>query len=69
MGVQITELLEKREAELSSFSQKKIAVDAPNHLYQFLSTIRAVDGSLLTDSKGNTTSHLIGLLSRSYKAA
>ena len=67
MGVQITELLEKREADISSFSQKKIAVDAPNHLYQFLSTIRAADGSLLTDSRGNTTSHLIGLLSRTTR--
>ncbi len=33
-------------------------------LYQFLTTIRQQDGSLLTDSKGNVTSHLIGLISR-----
>ena len=64
MGVQITELLKKKEIKLSSLSQKKIAIDAPNHLYQFLSTIRAVDGALLMDSKGRPTSHLIGLFSR-----
>jgi len=33
-------------------------------LYQFLSSIRQRDGSLLTDSKGNVTSHLMGLLTR-----
>ena len=64
MGVQITELLKKKEIKLSSLKQKKIAIDAPNHLYQFLSTIRAADGALLTDSKGRPTSHLIGLFSR-----
>ncbi len=33
-------------------------------LYQFLTTIRQQDGSLLTDKKGRVTSHLIGLISR-----
>src|SRR3989338_1615181 len=64
MGVQITELLVKKEIEISQLRGKTVAVDAPNHLYQFLSTIRQRDGSLFTDSKGNVTSHLIGLLSR-----
>ncbi len=64
MGVQITELLVRKEIEVSSLNGKTLAVDAPNHLYQFLSTIRQRDGSLFTDSKGNVTSHLIGLLSR-----
>jgi len=41
-----------------------IVVDAFNMLYQFLSNVRARDGSLLTDSEGNVTSHLIGLFSR-----
>ncbi|MAG16290.1 flap endonuclease-1 [Candidatus Woesearchaeota archaeon] len=64
MGVQITELLVKKEVEIAQLKNKTIAVDAPNHLYQFLSTIRQRDGSLFTDSDGNITSHLIGLLSR-----
>ena len=64
MGVQITDLLARKEIELASLKRKILAVDAPNHLYQFLSTIRGIDGSLLTDSRGNVTSHLIGLLSR-----
>jgi flap endonuclease-1 len=64
MGVQITELLPRKEAKLEDFSRKVVAIDAPNHLYQFLTTIRAPDGSFLTDSNGNVTSHLIGLFSR-----
>lgn len=64
MGVQITELLPKREAKLEDFSQKVIAIDAANHLYQFLTTIRGPDGSFFTDSNGNVTSHLIGLFTR-----
>ncbi|MBS3133444.1 flap endonuclease-1 [Candidatus Woesearchaeota archaeon] len=64
MGVQITELLVKEEIAISDLKNKAVAVDAPNHLYQFLSTIRQRDGSLFTDSEGNITSHLIGLLSR-----
>ncbi|MBI3036308.1 flap endonuclease-1 [Candidatus Woesearchaeota archaeon] len=64
MGVQITELLPKKEAKLEDFSNKVIAVDAANHLYQFLTTIRAPDGAFFTDSHGNVTSHLIGLFTR-----
>jgi len=64
MGVQITELLPIKEAKLEDFSQKVVAIDAYNHLYQFLTTIRAPDGSFFTDPKGNVTSHLIGLFSR-----
>ncbi len=64
MGVQITELLVRKELEVAGLKGRTIAVDAPNHLYQFLSTIRQRDGSLFTDANGNVTSHLIGLLSR-----
>ena len=64
MGVQITELLVRREISLSELKGRVVAVDAFNHLYQFLSTIRQRDGSLFTDSEGSVTSHLIGLLSR-----
>ena len=67
MGVQITELIGGREAGLDELRNKTFAVDTYNLLYQFLSSIRQGDGSLLTDSKGRVTSHLAGLLNRITK--
>lgn len=64
MGVQITELLPKKQIKLDELSHKVVAIDAANHLYQFLTTIRAPDGAFFTDSHGNVTSHLIGLFTR-----
>lgn len=64
MGVAITELLVKKEVDVDSLAGKTLVVDAPLWLYQFLSSIRQPDGSLLSDSKGEITSHLIGLSSR-----
>jgi len=64
MGVAITELLIKEEIDIDSLSGKVLVVDAPLWLYQFLSSIRQPDGKLLSDSRGNITSHLIGLSSR-----
>ncbi|MBN2454291.1 flap endonuclease-1 [Candidatus Woesearchaeota archaeon] len=64
MGLKITELLPKREITLDELNGKTIAIDASNHLYQFLTTIRGPDGALFTDRKGRVTSHLIGLFSR-----
>lgn len=64
MGVALTELLLIKEIDLEFLSNKILVVDAPMWLYQFLSSIRQRDGSLLTDSKGNVTSHLMGLMSR-----
>lgn len=64
MGVAITELLVKKEIDIGSLVGKSLVVDAPMWLYQFLISIRQPDGSLLSDSKGNVTSHLIGLSSR-----
>ncbi len=64
MGVAITELLVKKEVDVDSLAGKTLVVDGPLWLYQFLSSIRSPDGSLLSDSKGNITSHLIGLSSR-----
>ena len=58
------DILEKETITLEDLSGKTLAVDAFNMLYQFLSTIRQRDGSLLTDSKGNVTSHLTGLFNR-----
>jgi len=67
MGVQITELLKRKEINLNELANKVIAVDSHLFLYQFLTTIRQRDGTLLMDSKGRTTSHLAGLFTRSTK--
>src|SRR3990167_4175720 len=64
MGVALTELLVMKEVDIEFFQNKILAVDAPMWLYQFLSSIRQRDGSLLTDSKGQVTSHLMGLFAR-----
>jgi flap endonuclease-1 len=64
MGVNLKELVQKKPISFEELSGKILAIDGHNILYQFLTTIRTPDGRLLTDSKGNVTSHLIGLLSR-----
>lgn len=67
MGVKIFELVPAKEISLDDLSGKTLAVDSSLFLYQFLSTIRQRDGSLLMDSKGRVTSHLTGLFSRTVK--
>ncbi len=64
MGVDLGDLVERREISLKDLFGKAIAIDAHNSLYQFLSIIRQPDGTPLMDSKGNITSHLSGLLYR-----
>jgi len=64
MGVAITDLLSPKELKLDDLKNKVLAVDTYNLLYQFLSSIRQPDGSLLTDSKGRVTSHITGLFNR-----
>jgi len=64
MGLQIGELVPKKEIRFDSLKGKVVAVDAYNILYQFLTTIRQVDGTPLMDSKGRITSHLSGLFYR-----
>lgn len=67
MGTQIGSLLIKNQITYEKLDGKVIAIDAYNTIYQFLSAIRQKDGSLLTDSSGNPTSHLTGLFSRTSK--
>ncbi|WP_094229221.1 flap endonuclease-1 [Methanolobus psychrotolerans] len=67
MGTQIGTLLTKTSITYEEINGKVIAIDAYNTIYQFLSAIRQRDGSLLTDSSGNATSHLTGLFSRTSK--
>ena len=64
MGLQIGEIIHKKEISFTSLKGKVIAVDAFNAIYQFLTTIRQPDGTPLKDSKGNITSHLSGLFYR-----
>lgn len=64
MGVNLKDLFERTQIGIEDLSGRVIAVDAFNMIFQFLSTIRGRDGSLLRDSKGNVTSHLVGLFSR-----
>lgn len=64
MGTQIGDLLEKKEISLDNLNGLLLGVDSYNIIYQFLSSIRGIDGTPLMDSKGNITSHLTGLLYR-----
>lgn len=64
MGLQISEIISKKEIEISDLKGKTIAVDAFNAIYQFLTTIRQTDGTPLKDSKNNITSHLSGIFYR-----
>ena len=64
MGTKLSNLLITKEITINSLMNKKLAVDAYNQLYQYLSTIRQSDGSPLKNSKGKITSHISGLFFR-----
>ena len=64
MGINLGGILPKKEISIDDLSGKRIAIDASLMLYQFLSSIRQKDGTLLMDSNGNITSHLVGINSR-----
>ena len=67
MGIQLGPLLETRQIKVEELSGQRVAIDGFNVLYQFLTSIRQADGSLLTDSDGRVTSHLSGILFRFSK--
>jgi flap endonuclease-1 len=64
MGIKLTDLVDRKDVKWSSLEGKKLAIDASNVLYQFVSSIRQQDGTPLMDNEGNVTSHLVGLFSR-----
>lgn len=64
MGISLGDIIPKREISLDSLKNKKIAIDASQTLYQFLSSIRQPDGTPLKDSNNNITSHLMGISTR-----
>ncbi len=65
MGLNIREIVSRKEIDFSDLRGKIVCVDAFNTLYQFLSTVRQADGTPLQDENGNITSHLSGILYRS----
>ncbi|MCK5107874.1 MAG: flap endonuclease-1 [Nanoarchaeota archaeon] len=67
MGVALKDLIQKQDLRINDLKDKILVVDAYNNLYQYITSIRQRDGSLLTDSKGRVTSHLVGLFSRTTK--
>jgi len=68
MGVSLSDLVSAKELSLEDLNGKRIAIDANNTLYQFLSTIRdRFTGEPLRDSNGEITSHLSGLFYRTAK--
>jgi len=64
MGLQIGDIVTRKEVKFEELKGKIIAVDALNAIYQFVSSIRQPDGTPLMDSKGRITSHLSGLFYR-----
>lgn len=65
MGVQLHDIIPKRKVNLYHLSNRTIAIDAHNALYQFLSVIRGANGVPLRNNRGGITSHLSGLFYRS----
>lgn len=64
MGLNIKDIIPRKEIEISDLKGKTVCVDAYNMLYQFLSTIRQPDGTPLMDNKKRVTSHLSGIFYR-----
>jgi flap endonuclease-1 len=64
MGLNIRDIIPRKEIEIEKLSGKTLCVDAYNILYQFLTTIRQIDGTPLKDSKNRITSHLSGIFYR-----
>ncbi len=64
MGVDLAAIIPEKSISLDNLSNKTLAVDAYNALYQFLAIIRQPDGTPLKDRRGRITSHLSGLLYR-----
>jgi len=67
MGVAIGKLIEESKEKFefnNNHKHKKFGFDAYNILYQFLTTIRGIDGEPLKNANGDITSHLNGLFYR-----
>ena len=51
MGLNIRDIIPRKEIEITELKDKILCVDAFNVLYQFLSTIRQYDGTPLMDEQ------------------
>ncbi len=67
MGINLSDIIPKQKTSFEELSDKVIAIDAHNILYQFLANIRTSDGRMLMDDRGRPTSHLNGLFMRTAK--
>jgi flap endonuclease-1 len=67
MGVKLKDLVVSKPITIESLRNKILVVDSMNIMYQFMATIRQMDGSPLKNSKGKVTSHLLGLFNRTTK--
>jgi len=64
MGVKLKDIIHTSSIKIEDLNGRVLAIDAPNTIYQFLSSIRQKDGTPLMDEKGRITSHLSGILYR-----
>ncbi len=64
VGIDLGDIVAKQPTTVAAYGQKRVAFDAWNVLYQFLSSIRQPDGTPLMDMQGRITSHLAGILYR-----
>jgi flap endonuclease-1 len=64
MGVKFRDIITPESIKFEELESKIVALDAANIIYQFLSSIRQVDGTPLMDQNGNITSHFSGILYR-----
>lgn len=55
-----------KEGDMKSYFGRKIAIDASMCLYQFLIAVRQ-ENNMLTNSEGETTSHLVGFFYRTIR--
>ena len=64
MGIDLGDIVARQPKTMADYAGKRVAFDAWNVLYQFLSSIRGPDGQPLKDREGRVTSHLAGTLYR-----
>jgi len=64
MGVKFKDIVSPEEIRFEDLDGKIVALDAANVIYQFLSSIRQLDGTPLKDHNGRVTSHFSGILYR-----
>lgn len=64
MGLNIRDIVPRKEIDISELKGKIVCVDAFNTIYQFLTSVRQQDGTPLMDSQKRITSHLSGIFYR-----